>query len=211
MVFITLAWPNSPDGSALFGLADLMVLPTVFGKRLAWLCLLVGLSLTANGWASSFKVVNASTRLDNEIYRLYAQLDYQLSQAPLEALQNGVPLTFSQQVELIRKREWLWDEVLTTRIQRFTLAYHALSRQYVVTDLDREVSKSFPDATAAFDFLGNIDNLPLVNSKVLNAQEIYYVRLRTTLDLEKLPVPLLLVAYLSDDWYLSGEWYTWPL
>jgi len=187
------------------------VLPTALGKYLSWVCLLVGLSLAMTGWASSFKVVNASTRLDNEIYRLYAQIDYQLSQAPLEALQNGVPLTFSVQVEIIRKREWLWDEVLATRIQQFTLAYHALSRQYVVTNLNREDSKSFPDATTAFDFLGSIDNLPLVNAGLLNAEEIYYARLRTTLDLEKLPAPLLLVAYLSDDWYLDGEWYTWPL
>ncbi|MEZ5585042.1 MAG: DUF4390 domain-containing protein [Candidatus Competibacteraceae bacterium] len=196
---------------ALPGLADLTALPAACGKHLSWLCLLIGLSLATTGWASSFKVVSASTRLDNEIYRLYAQLDYQLSQAPLEALQNGVPLAFSVQVEVIRKREWLWDEVLATRNQHFTLAYHPLARQYVVTDLNRTESKSFPDAATAFDFLGHIDNLPLVNSSVLDSEEIYYVRLRTTLDLEKLPAPLLLVAYLSDDWYLNGEWYTWPL
>ncbi|NJN45409.1 MAG: DUF4390 domain-containing protein [Candidatus Competibacteraceae bacterium] len=211
MAFTTPAWSSSPDVVALSGSAGLTVLSTAFSKRLGWLCLLVGLAWGTLGWASSFKVVNASTRLDNEIYRLYAQIEYQLSQAPLEALQNGVPLTFSLEVEVIRKREWLWDEVLATRDQQFTLAYHALSRQYVVTDLNRADSKSFPDAARAFEFLGSIDNLPLVNSGILNTEEIYYARLRTTLDLEKLPAPLLLVAYLSDDWYLSGEWYTWPL
>jgi hypothetical protein len=211
MVSTTLAWPSSLDTSALLGSAGLTVLRTALGRRLGWVWLLIGLSLAATGWASSFKVVNATARLNNGMYRLYAQLDYQLSQAPLEALQNGVPLTFHSQIEVIRKREWLWDEVVVTLNQRFTLAYHALARQYVVTNLNKADSKSFPDATAAFDFLGRLDDLPLVDSALLDPEEIYYVRLRTTLDLEKLPVPLLLVAYLSDDWNLTGEWYTWPL
>jgi len=37
------------------------------------------------------------------------------------------------------------------------------------------------------------------------------VRLRCSLDIESLPTPVRLLAYVSSAWDMDNEWYQWPL
>ena len=59
--------------------------------------------------------------------------------------------------------------------------------------------------------MGQITDFPFLDQGLLIAGERYEGALRVLLDLEALPAPLRLFAYLSDDWRLSSEWRTWPL
>jgi hypothetical protein len=114
-------------------------------------------------------------------------------------------------MEVMSRREWLWDEPIARVNQRFSLEYHALARQYVVTNLNSGELKSFPNRTAAVEFLGRLNDFPLLDRSLLKAGENYYVRLSASLEIEALPTPLRLTAYLSGDWLLNSEWYTCPL
>jgi hypothetical protein len=126
-------------------------------------------------------------------------------------LQNGVPLIINLDIQVFRQREWLWDEIAAQLQQRFRLEYHALSRQYVISNLNSGEMKSFSDLKLAIDFLSRIERFPLLDASLLPRGGSYLVRMRVTLDIEALPVPLQLVAYLSPEWRISSEWYTWPL
>lgn len=214
MVFITLVLARN---------LTISLVPTIFPNGLLsrtphlltgrW-CppLLLSLLLMVSGaWAAGFKVVNAATWLDQDVYRLNATIDYQLSPATLDALENGVPLTLQLQMEVLRKRTWLWDETVASLQQRFRLEYHALARQYLVTNLNSGELKSFPTQGTATEFLGRIHNFPLLDSSLLQNGEEYYGRLRASLDIEALPAPLRPLAYLSGKWRLTSEWYVWPL
>jgi len=161
-------------------------------------------------WASNFAVLEARTRLENGVYLLTAKIDYDLSPAALEALRNGIPLTVSLEMEVLRRREWLWDEIIASLQQRFHLEYHALARQYVVINLNNGELKSFPTRSAATDYLGRIENFPLLDASLLGPADGCYGRLRATLDIEALPAPLRPLAYLSDEWHLTSEWHEWP-
>lgn len=174
--------------------------------------LLLGLLLVVqNAWAAGFRVIDAQTRLVEGVYRLDAKIVYDFSQATLDALNSGVPLTISLEIEVLRKRDWLWDETVAELQQRFRLEYHALARQYLITNLNSGEFKSFPTRDTALEFLGNIRDFPLLDRSLLNDNEPYYAQIRTALDIEALPTPLRIVAYLSGDWRLSSEWYAWPL
>lgn len=178
-----------------------------FSRRWAALFLLL---LPLLVWASNFAVLEARTRLENGVYLLTAKIDYDLSPAALEALRNGIPLTVSLEMEVWRRREWLWDELIASLQQRFHLEYHALARQYVVINLNNGEQKSFPTRLAATDYLGRIDNFPLLDASLLGPADGCYGRLRATLDIEALPAPLRPLAYLSNEWHLTSEWYAWP-
>jgi hypothetical protein len=39
----------------------------------------------------------------------------------------------------------------------------------------------------------------------------YKIRLRGSLDIESLPTPVRLIAYVSSAWDMSSEWHTWSL
>ncbi len=180
-----------------------------FYRRLG---LLLGLLwLTTTALASDFRVVDANTQLDKGVYLLNAQLKLRFPDGPLEALQNGVPLIIDLDIQVFRQREWLWDEIAAQLQQRFRLEYHALSRQYVISNLNSGEIKSFSDLKLAIDFLSRIQGFPLLDASLLPRGGSYLVRMRATLDIEALPVPLQLVAYLSPEWRISSEWYTWPL
>jgi hypothetical protein len=149
--------------------------------------------------------------LENGVYLLSARIVYRLGNTPREALENGVPLTINLEMDVIRNREWLWDETIAELEQKFRLEYHTLSRQYLVTNLNSGQVKSFPSLATATQFLGRIDDFPLLDASLLKSGESYYGQLRVNLDIDALPVPLQVVTYLFGDWQLSSEWYVWPL
>lgn len=182
--------------------------------RSSWLCvtaLLLGLLAAAAVRAAGFEVLDAATRLESGVYRLNARLEYHFSRAALDALQNGVPLTVKVEMEVRRRRPWLWDEAVYTLAQRWRLEYHALSRQYLVTNLNSGERKGFPSLIIALQAMGRIQDFPLLDRSLLASGERYEGALRVRLDLDALPAPLRLFAYLSEDWRLTSEWHTWPL
>ena len=181
------------------------------GRGARLVALLLGLLWTIGAHAAGFEVISATTRLEAGVYRLNAQIEYRFSTAALEALQNGVPLTISIEMEVRRRRSWLWDETVYALTQRFQLEYHALSRQYLVNNLNSGERRAFPTRTAAVEFMGRIQDFPLLDRSLLSEKERYEGALRVLLDLEALPAPLRLLAYLSDDWRLASEWRVWPL
>jgi hypothetical protein len=175
------------------------------------LVLLLGLLWAIGGRAAGFEVIGATTRLEGGVYRLNAQIEYRFSNAALEALQNGVPLTVYIEMEVRRRRSWLWDETVYALAQRFQLEYHALSRQYLVNNLNSGERRGFPTQAAALRFMGQIHDFPLLDRSLLTGNERYEGALRVQFDIEALPAPLRLFAYLSEDWRLASEWYLWPL
>lgn len=175
------------------------------------LALLLALLWAGNSQAAGFEVLNAATRLEGDVYRLDAQIEYRFSKAALEALQNGVPLTVAIEMEVRRRRSWLWDETVYALTQRFQLEYHALSRQYLVSNLNSGERRAFPSQPTALAFMGRMQHFPLLDRGLLAKDGRYEGALRAVLALDALPGPLRLVAYLSNDWSMTSEWRTWPL
>ncbi|MDG4553944.1 MAG: DUF4390 domain-containing protein [Candidatus Competibacter sp.] len=179
--------------------------------RAGLLALLALLGVATSVRAAGFDVIEASTRLEGGVYRLSAQIEYGLSEPALEALQNGVPLIIELLMEVRRRRSWVWDETVYSLAQRFRLEYHALSRQYLVRNLNSGERRSFPTRPAALRFMGQIHEFPLLDRGLLAPDQRYEGALRARLDLDALPAPLRLFAYFSEDWRLSSEWYSWSL
>lgn len=182
---------------------------------LGWLCLYAAQALPQgqDEPAEPDQVVirSAGTTLLNDVYVLNADIDYQFSPAVLEALENGVPLTLKLNIEIVRPRQLLWNEQFTDLQQRYRIEYHALSEQYIVKNLNSGIQYNFPSQIDAIDALGTITDLPILDKRLLAPGQRYTGRLRASLDIQALPTPLLLLAYLSPQWHLSSEWYTWPL
>jgi hypothetical protein len=182
------------------------------GRHYHLLLLLLGLLLTVTAQAEGFRVLNANTYLDGNVYRLNASIDWPLAQNLVDALHNGVSLTFKLHMQVFQRREWLWDENIARINQRFHLEYHALARQFVATNLNSGEFNTFPNLTAALGFIGHVNHFPLLDRSLVKTGETYYVRLRARLEIEALPAPMRPIAYLSGDyWRLSSEWYTCSL
>ncbi|MCB1776084.1 MAG: DUF4390 domain-containing protein [Candidatus Competibacteraceae bacterium] len=178
---------------------------------IVWLIALLALLSASTAWAAGFEIISASTRLHGNVYRLNAQIEYRFSQAAVEALKNGVPLTIELEMQVRRQRAWVWSETVYALSQRFRLEYHTLSRQYLVTTLNSGERRGFPSLSSALQFMGRITDFPFLDKGLLLPNQRYQGALRARLDVDALPTPLRLFAYISDDWRLASAWRVWRL
>lgn len=161
--------------------------------------------------ASDAEIHDVRTLLSNGVYRLGARIDFNLNDTLRQALQNGVPLVLELRIEVMREREWLWARRVAELSQRFGLQYHALTRRYLVNSYSTGVQHSFLELEEALEYIGNIYDLPLIDANLLDPEQSYWVRMRADLDIESLPTPVRLWAYLGSDWSLKSDWHQWPL
>ena len=151
----------------------------------------------------------AHTTLNNKVYYLNARIDFTLSDEVLEALHKGVPIMIKLEIEISRARDYLWDETITGLKQRYELEYHALIKQYTIKNLNSGALHSYPDLNVALSVLGTIADLPILDKNLLDPDEQYSGRIRAKVDINVLPVPLRLLAYLTSGWSLTSEWFLW--
>ena len=85
----------------------------------ALLVALFSTSLAANE-AGEILIEDAHTWVADGVHKLDARFAIHLSSGVREALENGVPLTFELQIQLIREHTWLWDSVEVEHVFRIT-------------------------------------------------------------------------------------------
>jgi len=158
-----------------------------------------------------FEIRSAGVELDGGIYFLDAWLEYRLSTEAREALDSGVPLRIEIEVEFLRSRRFWLDDTEASLLQTYELQYHALSERYLVLNRNVGEQNSFANLFSALNFLGRVNELPLIDEALLEPGEPYEIRVRTSLSTEDLPGPLRLLTFWRRDWTLRSEWYEWPL
>jgi hypothetical protein len=187
---------NTPHHGLLLALAVLAGLPWTGAPR---------------AQETALEIRRADTRLEDGVWYLSARIDYRLNRDTLNALQNGIPLTFKLQVELTEARSWLPDEDVAALRQDFELSWQPLSRGYVVRNKNSGDQRAYTTLYAALNDLGRISSLPLIDAALIDADADYEVSLRAVLDQQQLPGPLRMLAFWNDDFTLESEWYRWNL
>jgi hypothetical protein len=174
---------------------------------LALLCLCAA----AGSWARETRITDARTLLVDGVYRLGAHVDFDFNDTLHDALHNGVPLLIELRIEVLRDREWFWPEQIAELRQRFKLEYHALSRRYMVNNFSTGTQQTFSTLDDALAYIGDVYDLPLIDAQLLRKHEKYLVRMRADIDVEALPTPVRLWAYLGSEWSLKSKWFQWQL
>ena len=166
--------------------------------------------------ADNFAVQSVTVNKIGNGYVVNAEMRYPLSPRIIEAIENSVPITFQQQLELINTipllgKYWQWQETFWSTELRYELRFHALTQQYVLLSLDTLHRRNFPTLESALQALGRIQNLSLPPEH-LSEPESLTLNLRTGLDLHALPTPMRPGALLSSKWQLTSPWVaaTWP-
>lgn len=177
-------------------------------KSCLWLLLLASFSPVS---ADEFLISDLEAHLDDGHYLASAEIEYRFSRKAFEALQNGVPLTFEIHLQLRRSSAWIWEADLAEVKLRYQIRYHALAGLYQVIDLQSGNQQNFVTRAAALTALGRLSDVKVIEQGKLEAGEDYTLALRSTLDIEALPMPLRPMAYLSPDWSLSSGWSLWHL
>jgi len=181
-------------------------------KALLFFCLLFPIHADAQ----EFSIESAKVTQVGNGHRLDAKLHYELTARVEEALTNGVPITFYQEMSLEKSLLWIgdyfdWYTSIWLEKRRFELRYHALTEQFVLKHLDNNYRQSYTSLASALSALGEINNFILPPEHLQQTTDVR-LTLKTGLDLNALPTPMRPGAMISSKWQLDSqtEIVPWP-
>lgn len=179
------------------------------GLRLAALIIWFGFGATTNASAQPLSDAQADVlRIEPLVIdgQLSMDIDTQLSlnNTMRQALNRGLPLFFSIEVEINQPRWWWFDkDLVDTRLTR-RLSFNNLTQQWHISTGDLSVTfSSFEQALAA---LRRVRNWPVALSDRFNPETTYEGRVRIRLDTTQLARPLQLDPANRTEWALSSPW-----
>ena len=158
-----------------------------------------------------FEVRSAATEIVDGVHSLDARLQLVLSSEALAALESGVTLTIELQLQVIRERRFIPDDVEAELAVRYELEYSPVSQRYIVRNLNSGDQDSFATLYSALNSLGRVQGLPIIDDAVLSADSSYRVRLRAMLNTERYPAALRILFFWRGEWQLQSEWFEWLL
>ena len=133
----------------------------------------------------------------------------ELNPTLVQALDKGVVLYFVNKFTLVEPR-WYWFDNEVARIKTRTgLRYHALTRQYRLTD--NTFSRNFTTLKDALLALQRLRDQPLTIKHELKSNVHYNAILRLWLDLTRMPKPFQVEALGSSAWNLSSDRLEWRM
>ena len=158
-----------------------------------------------------FEVRSASTEIVDGVHTLDARLQLVLSSEALRALESGVTLTIELQLQVIRVRGLLPDDLEAELAIRHELQYSPVSQRYIIRNLNAGDQDSFATLYSALNSLGRVQRLPLIDDAVLDPDAEYRVRARAMLNMQQYPAALRILFFWRGQWQLESEWFEWSL
>lgn len=144
-----------------------------------------------------------------ENYKLGADIEVSFDESIEEAVNKGVPLNFLLEFQVVKPRSYWFDKEIVTTTTNFTLSYHALSRQYLVSHNGRQTS--YETLSEAKLELEQIDDWKVLEKAQLEKGATYKAVLLVRLDQSKLPKALQVDAIGSESWDLKSQKFEWDL
>ncbi|HSG65230.1 MAG TPA: DUF4390 domain-containing protein [Gammaproteobacteria bacterium] len=180
-------------------------------SRCYWLALAVLLSLSAPLAARDIVIEQAAATVDNDIIMLDIDAAFEFGEDVIAALESGIELFFDLDIRCVRGRKYVWNKTLFETSRRFSLERHALSNQFILTDVVTEERRIHRSLALAVADLGRIRRLPVIELGRRDIAEISLLAIRLRLDIGSLPAPMIPLAYISPGWHMSSGWFEWQV
>ncbi len=159
-------------------------------KILSPLVLLCGLwSVTASAWANP-AISKVSVHTQRELVTLDAKLIDAFSAKMTEAIESGVAMTFTFEIEL-RKEASFGDETVTQNKVTHTVQYDTLKKIYRFSSQGKNVNRKVETKTLEKyqELMLTLKNIPIAHVYKLDPEEKYYVRVKAEMEAEDLGFP----------------------
>ena len=137
--------------------------------------------------------------------RLVASFHLDMPRGLEEALQRGVPLYFTTELQVYRPR-WYWFDVMLINDSRTVrLTYNVLTRLYSVS-IAGGLQQRVNSLEEALNFVRHPQHWLFDESGLLKENETYHVAVRFLLDISFLPKPFQIDVINDSTWRLHSEW-----
>jgi len=170
------------------------------------LSLLLAFSMMASAHATDgIEIEQAHLESSSDGYRLSSTFAFDLNRGLEDALNRGIPLYFTTDVEITRPR-WYWlDAKVASESQTIRISYNVLTRQYHAA-VNGRLQLSFDTLEDALTLVRRPNRWVVADNDDLASGQTYDVAVRMQLDVGQLPKPFQVHALNSSDWRLSTDW-----
>ncbi len=172
---------------------------------LAALAAVMMLLATMPARAAEITITQASIEPSAEGHRLSLAYSFELNRGLEDALTRGVPLYFTTEVQITRRRWYWFDETNVSATRTVRISYNVLTRQYH-TAISGQLQQSFSNLEDAMALIRRPPRWIIADSDTLKSGDIYNVGVRMRLDVAQLPKPFQVNALNNSDWRLSSDW-----
>ncbi|WP_229217566.1 DUF4390 domain-containing protein [Massilia forsythiae] len=175
-----------------------------FFRLLACHLMLVLACATAQA-ADGIDITLANIEASDEGYRLRTVYAFDLTPGLEQAVQHGMPLYFTTEIELTRPRwYWITDDKAVSSRRTVKLQYDLLTRIYHIST-PGSVQQTFDTLEEALLWIRRPGRWLIAPKGALKPGENYNVTLRMFMDREYLKKPLQVDALNNSDWRLTSH------
>ena len=171
-----------------------------------WMILFFSSSTIASD--NSLIIKTAEINSQFEAYFLNADFDLSFNDDLDEAIKKGIPINFIIEFELKKPRKYWFDEEVTKKTKEILLTYHALSKQFTLTESENRLI-AFDNLTQAKNELKKIKNWRIFDKSHIDDTEKYSAYLQVKLDQTKLPKQLQADITSNQEWQLASKQFQW--
>jgi len=173
------------------------------------LCFFFLISQGSLAWAENARLTDIIVTNTRDHLLFFARIENAFNEKITEAVQSGVPATFSFFITLHQQRGLWFDKGITELEVNHTIAYNNIKETYTVTrswKKDKALTTgSFEEASQA---MCKIEGLVLSDMDRLNKGDKYQIRAKAELDKMTLPFYLHYVLFFLSFWDVETNWHT---
>ena len=139
-------------------------------------------------FAESAKVSQVKVLTQGKYITVSAQLKEGFNDQILEAIQNGMPITFNFEIELIRD-DLVKDNLIRASTVSHTVQYDSLKKVYRFTQTGKNANRKIITRKKSQyqDLMSTLKDIPVAPVYRLNPEEKYYIRVKANLDSDQSP------------------------
>lgn len=176
--------------------------------------ILLGLLISAGSIAQgepTFNVKSASFTMQDGLLLLDSTIEIELPKYINRAIDQGfaVPLMF--EVEVLEYSQYWFDKKLLSLKQQYQLHYLPMLSSYAIFDVNANQRFYFNSRQQAVSYLKVVYAYPMFDVDNINQSGLAYVRMRTGIDVDELPLPLKSSSLWDNDWELESDWFEWDI
>lgn len=155
--------------------------------------------------AEAIDIVRAQLESTDVGYKLSTRFSFELNHNLEDAINRGLPLFFTTEVELTRPR-WYWlDEKDVATSKTISISYNVLTRRYQVST-GSSLQQNFTTLDEALWAVKTPVRWLVADKNELKPGATYKVAVRMRLDVTQLSKPLQINAFNNSDWRMSSDW-----